>query len=337
MPLTAAGFPLTPGRRRAGFVLGAAFVGSSLVAVMSPAYADPTAPESPSPVPSAVVAFQNGASEVELGRPAPPNTVTATNNGASAVCLVDLEVQGRGFVSSGFARQEVAPGESASAGVVTGAPRVSTDVVATLTYALAVEGVDCSVLRSPELHTVSTGTWAVSVAKPGPSPDPTPSPTEDPTEEPSEEPTEEPTGTPSDRPTPTSSPSPTRTPGGGGGSDNRDRGSNSPSAGSGSPRGGVGDVPTTGADIPTLPRNDADLPEVAPGSEDLAELPLVSPQSDDGIDETEVAADHGDMGPNMAPAVLLAALLLALLLAAPLAPVRRVRVGGGYQGKRRKG
>ena len=51
-----------------------------------------------------------------------------------------------------------------------------------------------------------------------------------------------------------------------------------------------------------------------------------------------VAAEHTDMGPNMAPAVLLAAFLLTLLLAAPLAPTRRVRPGtGGYQGRRRKG
>ena len=33
----------------------------------------------------------------------------------------------------------------------------------------------------------------------------------------------------------------------------------------------------------------------------------------------------------------LAAFLLALLLATPLAPTRRVRLGAGYQGKRRKG
>lgn len=327
MPLTAASSPPTSGRRRAGVVLGAAFVGSSLVAVMSPAYAEPTQPDEPSPVASAVVAFESGASEVTLGRPAPPNPVTATNQGDAAICLLGLEVLGEGFATHGFAVQPVAPGESASAGVVTGSPRQSTDVVATLTYALAQEGVDCAVLDPESTHTVSTGTWAVTVAKPDPSPSPTPTPTEEPTPTPS--PTEEPTRTPTATPSEPGSPSPTRAPGGGG------RESTSPSSRPGSD--GVADVPTTGADIPTLPRNDAELPEVAPGSEDLAELPLVSPRSDDDLDGTEVAADHGDMGPNMAPAVLLAALLLALLLAAPLAPVRRVRVGGGYQGKRRKG
>jgi hypothetical protein len=340
MPLNAASSPPSHRRRRTGVVLGAVFVGSGLVAVMSPAYADQTGSESPSPapVPSAAVAFENSASEVEPGSPAPPNAVTAVNTGGLAVCLLDLEVRGEGFTASGFHRQEVAPGAEASAGVVTGSPRRSTDVVATLTYALAEEGADCSVLEPSATRTVSTGTWSVSMAKPDPSPSPTGGPTGGPTGRPTETPTgtptEEPTRTPSDPPS-SSDPAPTRSPGGGGGG--RDRASSSPTASPGSPRGGVGDVPTTGAEIPTLPRNDADLPEVAPGSEDLAELPLVSPPSDDDLDGTEVAADHGDMGPNMAPAVLLAALLLALLLAAPLAPVRRIRIGGGYQGKRRKG
>ncbi|MFJ9555634.1 hypothetical protein ACIRPH_17605 [Nocardiopsis sp. NPDC101807] len=338
MPLNAASSPPSHGRRRTGVVLGAVFVGSGLVAVMSPAYADQTASESPSPapVPSAVVAFENSASEVETGRPAPPNAVTAVNTGGLAVCLLDLVVRGEDFTSSGFVRQEVAPGAEAPAGVVTGSPRESTDVVATLTYALAEEDADCSSLEPSATRTVSTGTWSVSVVKPDPSPPPTGGPTETPTDPPTETPTEEPTRTPSDPPS-SSDPAPTRSPGDGGRDRDRDRASDSPTARPGTPRGGVGDVPTTGAEIPTLPRNDADLPEVAPGSEDLAELPLVSPSSDDDLDGTEVAADHGDMGPNMAPAVLLAALLLALLLAAPLAPVRRVRIGGGYQGKRRKG
>ncbi|WP_049573950.1 hypothetical protein [Nocardiopsis sp. SBT366] len=95
-------------------------------------------------------------------------------------------------------------------------------------------------------------------------------------------------------------------------------------------------APTSGASIPTLPRNEADLPDLSPGeAEDLAELPLVTPTADEDT-ETEVAADHSDMGPSIAPAVLLAAFLLALLLATPLAPTRRVRLGGGYQGRRRK-
>ncbi|WP_083926761.1 hypothetical protein [Nocardiopsis valliformis] len=97
-------------------------------------------------------------------------------------------------------------------------------------------------------------------------------------------------------------------------------------------------MPTSGADIPTLPRNEADLPDLSPGAaEDLAELPLVTPTSDENADnETEIAADHSDMGPSIAPAVLLAAFLLALLLATPMAPTRRVRLGSGYQGRRRK-
>ncbi|KOX17092.1 hypothetical protein [Nocardiopsis sp. NRRL B-16309] len=98
-------------------------------------------------------------------------------------------------------------------------------------------------------------------------------------------------------------------------------------------------MPTSDSEIPTLPRDEADLPDVSEGAEDLADLPLVTPSSDDdaGDGGTEVASDTSDLGPNWAPAVLLAALLLALLLATPLAPARRVRVGSGYQGKRRKG
>ncbi|MFL1379774.1 hypothetical protein [Nocardiopsis protaetiae] len=97
-------------------------------------------------------------------------------------------------------------------------------------------------------------------------------------------------------------------------------------------------MPTSGSTIPTLPRNEAALPDVLPG-EDLATLPLATPtETGDEAAATEVAAEHSDMGPNMAPAVLLAAFLLTLLLAAPLAPTRRVRPGlGGYQGRRRKG
>jgi hypothetical protein len=63
----------------------------------------------------------------------------------------------------------------------------------------------------------------------------------------------------------------------------------------------------------------------------------VTPSDGDGGNGgAEVAADSSGLGPNWAPAVLLAALLLALLLATPLAPARRVRLGSGYQGKRRK-
>lgn len=98
----------------------------------------------------------------------------------------------------------------------------------------------------------------------------------------------------------------------------------------------ISDVPTSDTNFPELPSGEADLPGVVPGAEDLADLPLVTPGADDDdLDGTEVAADHDDLGPNMAPAVLLAAFLLALLLAAPLAPVRRVRIGG-YQGRRRR-
>ncbi|OOC55810.1 MULTISPECIES: hypothetical protein [Nocardiopsis] len=391
MSTSAASSPLTPGLRRAGAALGAVFVGSSLIAVMPPAHAEPSpsgtpspsvspsasasppasastspppsASPSPSPPPSdpptepptasAVIDFENGTSEVKLGESAPANPLTVSNTGDASICLTGLDVKALEFSAQGFEPQEVAPGDSVSAGEVTGRPSKPTDVVAILTYALAQEGVDCTALEPTTVHTVATGAWTVSVTGPSHTPPPTPSPTPspDPTEsETSPPPDPDPSGTPEETEDPTKDPSVSGGSGDGNGSggsgDRNDSGrSGNPSTPSNpSTGGGVGDVPTS--DVPTsdpafpdLPSDDAALPEVAPGSEDLAALPTVTPGSGgdelDG-DETEVAAGHGDLGPNMAPAVLLAAFLLALLLATPLAPARRVRVGGGYQGKRRR-
>ncbi|WP_174546665.1 hypothetical protein [Nocardiopsis dassonvillei] len=350
MPTNAARPPLTPGRRRTAIALGAVFVGSSLVAVMSPAHAEPSPsasaspspsapPSSPEPVPSAVVSFERDSDEVKLGDSA-VNPLTATNTGDASVCLLAMSVDTGGFGVRGFTPQEVAPGEEASAGEVTGATRERAEVTATLTYALAQEGVACAVLEPASTRTVATGTWTVSIARPEPTtpPEQTGEPTDEPTE------TEEPDDTTS--PSDTPRPDPTR---------DDDRGGNSGggSGGSGGGRSGgsgdaprssgrvddvpTSDVPTTRDGFPDLPSDEAALPGVVPGAENLAELPTVTPGAqDDDLDETEVAADHSDLGPNMAPAVLLAAFLLALLLAAPLAPVRRVRVGGGYQGRRRR-
>ncbi|OLT26484.1 hypothetical protein BJF83_20960 [Nocardiopsis sp. CNR-923] len=93
--------------------------------------------------------------------------------------------------------------------------------------------------------------------------------------------------------------------------------------------------PTSGGDVPTIPDDAAVLPDLSPGGQDLAELPLVTPSDGDGA-ETEVAADHTDLRPSMAPSILLAAVLLALLLVTPFAPARRVRTGTGYRGRRRR-
>ncbi|WP_026122751.1 hypothetical protein [Nocardiopsis halotolerans] len=395
MPTDAARSPLTPGHRRRAIALGAVFVGSSLIAVMSPAYAEPSpsgtpsgsappptssaspAPspspsptESPTPSPeppvvSAVIDFGRGSDEVALGERTPANPLTVTNNGDASICLVRLTVNTPGFGVRDFTPQEVAPEGSASAGEVTGAARETTDVVATLTYALAQEGVDCAALEPADRHNVSTGTWTVSVV--GPDPSPSPDPTPSPTKEPSPSPTDGPDGNGGDEgneededetspPDEASDPDTSGTGGdqtgdsggsgdsgsSGGSGGSGDSGGSGGSGNSGGSGGGVDDVPTS--DVPTsddtsgLPSDEADLPGVVPGAENLAELPTVTPGSpeDDGVDETEVAANHGDLGPNMAPAVLLAAFLLALLLATPLAPARRVRVGGGYQGRRRK-
>ncbi|WP_435107869.1 hypothetical protein [Nocardiopsis synnemataformans] len=355
MPTNAARPPLTPGRRRTAVALGAVFVGSSLVAVMSPAHAEPspsasaspsvppsTPPSaSPEPVASAVISFGRASDEVELGTSVPANPLTATNTGDASVCLLAMGVNTDGFRVEGFTPQEVAPGDAAPAGEVTGATRVSAEVVATLTYALAQEGVECAALDPANEHTVSTGTWTVSIAKPEPTTPP--EQTEEPTDKPTEDPDE--TKEPPDPPDPPASDDDREENSGGGSGGSGGSGNGGRSGGSGdTPRssGGVedvptSDVPTTRDSFPDLPSDEAALPGVVPGAENLAELPTVTPGAqDDDLDGTEVAADHSDLGPNMAPAVLLAAFLLALLLAAPLAPVRRVRVGGGYQGRRRR-
>jgi hypothetical protein len=300
-------------------------------------------------VASAVVSFGRGSSEVELGSPVPANPLTVTNTGDAGVCLLSMSVNAGGFRVEGFAPQEVAPGTTAPAGEVSGATRAPVEVVATLTYALAQEGVACAALAPADRHTASTGTWTVSITRPQPTtpPEPTEEPTDEPTEEPDDEGSEKPDGgsqSPSVKPSPRPSDDGRGT-GSSGGSDRSGNGGGSGGSGdaprSGS-RGGVDDVPTSEVptsrdDFPDLPSDEADLPGVVPGAESLAELPTVTPGAkDDDLDGTEVAADHSDLGPNMAPAVLLVAFLLALLLAAPLAPVRRVRIGGGYQGRRRR-
>lgn len=333
MSTSAANTPLT--LRRLGIALGAAFVGSTLVAVASPAIAQPTDPGGPSPSPTpppapvAAVAFARDADSVALGTPAPPNTLTLSNTGTLDICVIGLEIGG-GFQGHGFAAGRLAAGASDTV-MVTGSPRRSTDVVATLTFAAADPETGCATPPG-DVHSISSGVWAVTITGPSPSPSPTPSPT--PTRP--DPPAESPSPTPSGRPTPSATPTAP-------GSETSGRPSSRPSSGTTSrpstpdrPRSSVSDVPTTGSNIPTLPRNEADLPDVLPG-EDLATLPLATPTGSDDAAETEVAAEHTDMGPNMAPAVLLAAFLLTLLLAAPLAPTRRVRPGtGGYQGRRRK-
>jgi hypothetical protein len=330
-----------PHRPRLSSVIGAAFVGSTLIAVMSPAHADPA-----DPVASAVITFSSEADSVELGEAAPPNTLSVTNTGDIPICLLELRTDSEELPAGAPIASVIAP-EITTQSTVTGAPRQDTTVTATLRYAAA-PGEGCQGVDESQVKEVASNPWTVTVTDPEPSPSPTP--TESPSETPTEEPTEQPTRTPSPSPTPSptnsESPTPTPPPSGtptpspsasessaGGGSGNERGPARTPNQ---PPRSTVSTAPTSGASIPTLPRNEADLPDLSPGeAEDLAELPLVTPTADEDT-ETEVAADHSDMGPSIAPAVLLAAFLLALLLATPLAPTRRVRLGGGYQGRRRK-
>lgn len=338
MPTPAATTPATHAqyRPRLSSVFGAAFVGCTLIAVMAPAHADPIA--------SAEISFERPADSTELGDGPLSNTLTVLNTGGLAICLLDLQTNASEF-PAGAPQASLLASQASTASTVSGSPVQETTVVAaTLKYAAAPEDGVCADIDPDTVQVAVSGTWTVTATEPEPSPSPTP--TEEPTEEPTKEPSPSPTRTPS--PTPTNSPSPsesnssspspsaTATEGNRSGSGNNNR-SPSSTPDRTPPRSSVSSVPTSGADIPTLPRNEADLPDLSPGAaEDLAELPLVTPTSDEDT-ETEIAADHSDMGTSIAPAVLLAAFLLALLLATPLAPTRRVRLGNGYQGKRRKG
>ncbi|WP_067600230.1 hypothetical protein [Nocardiopsis listeri] len=330
-------------------MFGAVFIGSTLVLTAAPAVAAPG---------DVLLTFNNPSDTVELGEAPEPNTLAVTNNGDLTVCLLGLDIDEPArsdFAVKDFVGPDVdVPGGAGLdvIGEVSGAPRGTTDVTATLTYALADEEGVCAQGAPTES---AAATWSIEVTEPEPSPPPTEEPTEEPSETPTETPSETPSETPDETPSPTPTSTPPRTPTSSptNGNDEEsassgpsDRASNTPSNPRTTPSTTPdrtpprGDVPTSGADIPDLPRGEADLPELPPGSaEDLAELPLVTPSSDDEDTETEIAADHSDMGPSVTPAILLAAFLLALLLAAPLAPTRRVRlaVGGGYHGKRRKG
>ena len=343
--------------RRTPAMFGAVFIGSTLVLTAAPAVAAPG---------DVLLTFNRPSDTVERGEAPESNALAVTNNGDLTVCLLGLDIDEparSAFEVKDFVGPDVdVPGGTGLDGIgnVFGDPRETTDVTATLTYAIADEESVCAQDAPTES---AAATWSIKVTEPEPSPTPTEEPSQTPTETPSQTPTEEPSQTPTEEPSETSSPtpsptptsSPTRTPTSSptDGDDEEsasstpsDRASNTPSNPRTTPPSTPdrtpprSNVPTSGADIPDLPRGEADLPELPPGSaEDLAELPLVTPSSDDEDTETEIAADHSDMGPSVTPAILLAAFLLALLLAAPLSPTRRVRlaVGGGYQGKRRKG
>ncbi|WP_026116043.1 hypothetical protein [Nocardiopsis kunsanensis] len=330
---------------------GAAFVGSTLIAVMAAPGAYATS--------VTVVTLGTQTSVIEPGENAGPNPVTVANRSGDTLCLFGLSASSDAFAVEDHGQRQVEPGETVEAGSLSGAPGESTSVTATLAHALADEEGNC-----PDGASRSTDvTWSVQVLEPTDEPDPTedptdePDPTEDPTDEPTEdpEPTDEPTGTPSETERPTTGPTATDGPSG---TPTDDDGGDpppettDPGPGDGSrtdgpapapPRnGGVGDPPTSDEDVPTLPRDDADLPDVPPDGEDLAELPMVSPgqgEKDDDLDGTEIASDQEQMSAGVAPAALLGALLVALLLATPIMPSRRVRTAleGGYQGKRRKG
>ncbi|NYE45083.1 outer membrane biosynthesis protein TonB [Spinactinospora alkalitolerans] len=198
-------------------------------------------------------------------------------------------------------------------------------------------------------------------------PSPSPTPTEDP--DPSPSPTEDPDPTPTEDPDPTStegtpSPDPT-TPSSGGDNGGPESGGGSGDGDGGGPPSSIrepdrdeddspaADRPAApphspvstsdfgggGADRPSLPTGDLDLPSVDPDgpSDDLADLPMVEPGEEDGDDASTVAAEADDGRGVMSPSVLLLFLLLLLLLSAPLAPVRRVRTGTAYKGRRRRG
>ncbi|WP_143831855.1 hypothetical protein, partial [Nocardiopsis sp. CNR-923] len=176
MSTPAARPPLPAHARPLRAALGTTFVGSTLIAVVTPAYAAPSPSYEPTVgTPSVAIAFQHPASKVDLGSDAPSNPVTAVNTGDLAVCLVDLAVAAPEFRVSGFEPQRLAPGERLPAGVVDGAPRESLDVVAVLTYAGTDDQGEC-VAQTDAV----TGTWSVTVIDPRPTDPPSPDPTSPP-------------------------------------------------------------------------------------------------------------------------------------------------------------
>src|SRR5699024_7355125 len=224
MPTTAATHPSGTRQRPSFPVLGTAFVGSTLVALIAPAaYAEPFPSDESSN--SVELRFAEPETGVEPEKDTGPNPLTATNIGDATVCLLSLDVDTSGFRTDGFEDTALAPGDETEIGSVSGAPEKTSKVTATLSYALEDEEDGCA---APEEPLDTTATWNVHVSEPPPSetptddptdPSPSPSPTgpppspsptgPPPSSSPTDTPPETPTETPTDPPpqTPTSTPS----------------------------------------------------------------------------------------------------------------------------------
>ncbi|GLU49161.1 hypothetical protein Nans01_35120 [Nocardiopsis ansamitocini] len=179
-------------------------------------------------------------------------------------------------------------------------------------------------------------TRSVTLRKPAPSPEPSePSTPPPPSTSPPPPPSDKPTTTPPTSNPPSSS-APTARP---------STPANRPSSpGIRRPAAPHSPVSTTRSDAADdrfgLPTGNAQLPDLtAPGESGAdsgpLDLPLVSPGEDEEA-ATTVAQESQDLRGSITPSILLMFLLLLLLLSAPLAPARRVRVGGAYTGKRRR-
>ena len=128
MPTTAATHPSGTRQRPSFPVLGTAFIGSTLVALVAPAaHAEPFPSDESSS--SVELRFAEPETDIEMGEDAGPNPLTATNIGDATVCLLNLGVDTPEFVPDWSEPTSLAPGEEAEIGSVSGAPReTSTEI-----------------------------------------------------------------------------------------------------------------------------------------------------------------------------------------------------------------
>ncbi|MFC3998427.1 hypothetical protein ACFOVU_21050 [Nocardiopsis sediminis] len=341
-----AAHPRPPLRRIAAVPLGTLFIGSTLVALGAPSWADTTPTVTLIAHDAEVAAGETASLTLGVtGEPDDPDT---------RFCLFDPAAD-NGF-TVGELTSSGAAGSSPASAEVTGEPEETVDVTATLKYAPATGDTECADVAA-EAVAVQTAPVRVTVEEEGspePSPDPDPEPS-DPAPEPTPEPTPSPTS-----PAPTPSP-PEEEPSG---SPSAPPSSSSPSAGpseDGRPSSTAtasrppapphspvttrdpDDREADDRDRPELPSGAAELPPLDPpgpglGDGGLADLPTVEPgdRGDGNGDTAAASASEPAVSPAVTPAVLLLFLLLLLLLSAPLSPTRRVRIGAAYKGRRRR-
>ncbi|WP_067965370.1 hypothetical protein [Nocardiopsis trehalosi] len=308
-------------RLLAALPIGTLFIGSTLVGLGGPAAAD-TAPP---------VTLIPHSTDIDAGDTATLTLSVGTTG--SRVCLYGASAD-NGFTVGAFTPDN---GQAPAVATVSGTPEESVEVTATVTYAVPADATtECADVS--ERLTASSAAVAVTVT-PAPT---TPPPTTPPPSTPP--PSSPPPSSPPPSTPPPSDPPSSSAPGGTGDGDRGDRDRPSSSA-SDSERSAPPHSPvsttrpdTVAPDRPALPTDAPVLPPLDPpaAGDGLADLPTVEPGEGAPEDTTAAASAEQDVPTGMTPAVLLLFLMLLLLLSAPLAPARRVRIGGGYIGRRRR-